>query len=110
MIRRPPRSTLFPYTTLFRSPDVVCYSFYPSKNMTTGEGGMLTTSDPSLASEFKLLRSHGEDRRYHHARLGFNFRMTDVAAAMGRVQLDRLRGAVERRQRHAAILSRGLTG
>jgi len=91
-------------------PDVVCYSFYPSKNMTTGEGGMLTTSDPSLASEFKLLRSHGEDRRYHHARLGFNFRMTDVAAAMGRVQLDRLRGAVERRRRHAAILSRGLTG
>lgn len=91
-------------------PDVVCYSFYPSKNMTTGEGGMLTTSDPSLAEEFRLLRSHGEESRYSHIRIGFNFRLTDVAAALGRVQLAKLPAAVRQRQRNAAILTRELAG
>ncbi len=90
--------------------DVVCYSFYPSKNMTTGEGGMLTTSDPLLASEFRLLRSHGEEERYRHVRLGFNFRLTDVAAALGDAQLARLPAAVSQRRRNAAILSRELAG
>ncbi len=91
-------------------PDVVCYSFYPSKNMTTGEGGMLTTSNPSLAAEFKLARSHGEQSRYYHVRLGFNFRLTDLAAAVGREQLRKLPAAVRKRQRNAAILTRGLSG
>ncbi len=91
-------------------PDVVCYSFYPSKNMTTGEGGMLTTSDPSLAAEFRLLRSHGEQSRYLHVRVGFNFRMTELAAAIGRVQLSRLDTAVRKRQQNASILIRGLRG
>jgi perosamine synthetase len=91
-------------------PDVVCYSFYPSKNMTTGEGGMLTTSDPALASELRLLRSHGEQGRYLHVRIGFNFRMTDVAAALGRTQLAKLGRAVLRRQGNASILMRGLRG
>lgn len=90
--------------------DVVCYSFYPSKNMTTGEGGMITTSDPALASDLKLLRSHGEEDRYRHVRLGFNFRMTDLAAAIGREQLAKLPAAVVRRQNNAAFLSRGLAG
>jgi len=89
-------------------PDVVCYSFYPSKNMTTGEGGMLTTSDPALAREFRMLRSHGEEGRYCHVRIGFNFRMTDIAAALGRAQLAKLSSAVRRRRRNAAILTRGL--
>jgi perosamine synthetase len=89
-------------------PDVVCYSFYPSKNMTTGEGGMLTTSDHRLASQFRLLRSHGEESRYRHVRLGFNFRLTDIAAALGREQLRKLPAAVRRRRRNAAILTRGL--
>jgi perosamine synthetase len=91
-------------------PDVVCYSFYPSKNMTTGEGGMLTTSDSALAAEFRLARSHGEEGRYRHVRLGFNFRLTDVAAALGREQIRKLPSAVRKRQRNAAILSRGLAG
>lgn len=91
-------------------PDVVCYSFYPSKNMTTGEGGMLTTSDPALACEFRLLRSHGEEGRYSHVRIGFNYRMTDIAAALGRAQLAKLSAAVRRRRRNAAILTRGLRG
>lgn len=88
--------------------DVVCYSFYPTKNMTTGEGGMLTTPDSKLADEFRLLLSHGEASRYSHVRVGFNFRLTDIASALGLVQLEKLKEAVRRRRRNAAILSRGL--
>lgn len=91
-------------------PDVVCYSFYPSKNMTTGEGGMLTTSDPALAAKCKLLRSHGESERCRHVCLGFNFRLTEVAAALGREQLKRLPAALRKRQRNATLLTRGLAG
>lgn len=91
-------------------PDVVCYSFYPSKNMTTGEGGMLTTSDGALAAELRLLLSHGEASRYSHVRVGFNFRLTDVAAALGLGQLAGLREAVRRRRKNAAALTRGLSG
>ncbi len=88
--------------------DVVCYSFYPSKNMTTGEGGMLATSDPHLADTLRLLRSHGEKERYQHVRLGYNYRLTDIAAALGGAQLSKLAGAVRRRQQNARILSHGL--
>jgi perosamine synthetase len=91
-------------------PDVVCYSFYPSKNLTTAEGGMLTTSDPVLAAQFRLARSHGEESRYHHTRLGYNFRMTDVAAALGREQLRKLPSFLRARRRNASILARGLAG
>jgi dTDP-4-amino-4,6-dideoxygalactose transaminase len=89
-------------------PDAVCYSFYPSKNMTTGEGGMITTSDSRLAAQCRLLRSHGEQRRYEHVCLGFNLRLTDVASALGRVQLAKLPAALGRRRQNARILSRGL--
>lgn len=91
-------------------PDVVCYSFYPSKNLTTAEGGMLTTSDPVLAAQFRLARSHGEESRYHHTRLGYNFRMTDVAGALGREQLRKLPSFLRARRRNASILARGLAG
>ena len=90
--------------------DVVCYSFYPSKNMTTGEGGMITTSDARLAREMRLLRSHGEVSRYRHIRLGHNFRPTDIASALGRVQLAKLPAALRARRRNAAVLMRGLAG
>jgi perosamine synthetase len=90
--------------------DIVCYSFYPSKNMTTGEGGMLTTSDPELATEFRLARSHGEVSRYRHVRLGFNLRLTDFAAALGREQLRKLPAAVRARRRNAEALTRLLAG
>jgi dTDP-4-amino-4,6-dideoxygalactose transaminase len=89
-------------------PDVVCYSFYPSKNMTTGEGGMITTSDAKLAERFRLLRSHGEPQRYMHTIIGYNFRLTDIAAALGRVQLRKLSRALRLRRRNARILTRGL--
>jgi dTDP-4-amino-4,6-dideoxygalactose transaminase len=91
-------------------PDAVCYSFYPTKNMTTGEGGMITTSNNSLAAELRLLRSHGEASRYRHVRLGFNFRTTDIASAIGLHQLARLPKAIRARQKNARILSKGLGG
>ena len=91
-------------------PDVVCYSFYPSKNMTVGEGGMLLTAKARLAQELRLMRSHGERTRYRHFRLGYNFRLTDVAAALGLEQLRRLETANRRRRRNAAALARGLAG
>ncbi len=91
-------------------PDAVCYSFYPSKNMTTGEGGMITTSDATLARGLRLLRSHGEESRYRHIRLGYNLRSTDIASALGCVQLARLPNAVKARRRNAAFLVRRLAG
>lgn len=91
-------------------PEAVCYSFYPTKNMTTGEGGMITTSKASLANEIRLLRSHGEMSRYRHVRLGFNFRTTDIASAIGLEQLGKLPGAISTRRKHAAILTKGLSG
>jgi len=91
-------------------PDAVCYSFYPTKNMTTGEGGMITTSNASLGRELRLVRSHGEESRYRHVRLGFNFRTTDIASALGRVQLARLPKAIRARQRNAKVLIKGLSG
>ena len=69
-----------------------CFSFYPTKNMTTGEGGMVTTDDDAIADTVSQLRAHGEGERYEHQRLGFNYRMTDIAAAIGRVQLRKLDG------------------
>jgi dTDP-4-amino-4,6-dideoxygalactose transaminase len=91
-------------------PDIVCYSFYPTKNMTTGEGGMLTTSDAKLARTLRLLSSHGERARYSHVLLGYNFRLTDIASAIGRVQLRKLREALRRRRENARFLTQGLAG
>jgi perosamine synthetase len=64
--------------------DLVTYSFYPTKNMTTGEGGMLVTNDKDLYDRCKLLRGHGQTLKYHHESLGLNYRMLEVSAALGR--------------------------
>ena len=69
---------------------VGCFSFYPTKNMTTGEGGMITTNDEEVAKMAKMIRDHGQKERYLHATLGYNYRMTDIAAAIGLAQLKRL--------------------
>jgi len=69
-----------------------CFSFYPTMNMTTGEGGMVTTDDDELAARVRVFINHGQDRKYHHTSLGYDYRMTDVAAAIGLVQLGRLDG------------------
>lgn len=91
-------------------PDAACFSFYPTKNLTTGEGGMLTTSNKALAAQLRLARSHGESSRYLHTRLGYNYRMTDIAAAIGIGQLRKLPAFLRARRRNAAILSKGLAG
>ena len=84
------------------------FSFYPTKNMTTGEGGMVTTDDADLAERVGVLRQHGAAHRYHHDVLGYNFRMTDIAAAIGRAQLAKVDRWNERRRRNASVLDEAL--
>ena len=86
------------------------FSFYPTKNMTTGEGGMITTADAAFAERVRLLREHGMKVRYHHEIVGYNFRMTDLAAAIGLAQLPKLAGYNERRRAIAARYDRELRG
>ena len=86
------------------------FSFYPTKNMTTGEGGMLTTDDAELADRVRLLREHGMKVRYHHDVVGYNFRMTDIAAAIGLAQLPKLSGYNDRRRAIAARYDAELRG
>lgn len=66
------------------------FSFYPTKNMTTGEGGMVTTNDDEVAEKVRLFINHGMRQRYYHETLGYNFRMTEIAAAIGLEQLKKL--------------------
>jgi perosamine synthetase len=86
------------------------FSFYPTKNMTTGEGGMITTRDAAYADRVRLLREHGMKVRYHHDIVGYNFRMTDIAAAIGLAQLPKLPGYNERRRAIAARYDAALRG
>ena len=77
--------------------DLNCFSFYPNKNMTTGEGGMITTNNKELAEKMRMLRSHGQDQRYHHVILGYNYRTTDIQAALGLVQLKKLSWVIKKK-------------
>jgi perosamine synthetase len=77
--------------------DIGCFSFYATKNITTGEGGILTTDDDELAAELRTLRNHGMSNRDEHVELGYNYRMSDLHAAIGTKQVDRLEGFNERR-------------
>lgn len=81
------------------------FSFYPTKNMTTAEGGMIVTDSPDLAERSRLIRNQGMSGTYAYETLGTNLRMTDVGAAMGRVQLGRLDAFVARRAEIAARYS-----
>ncbi len=90
--------------------DLACYSFYPTKNLFVGEGGMVTTNDPSLYEKLKLLRSHGQERKYYHTLLGFNYRMTEMEAALGHRQLQRLEHLIARRRANAEFLDAQLSG
>ena len=82
-----------------------CFSFYPTKNMTTGEGGMITTDDDALAARLRLLRSHGDSGKYNHISLGYNYRMMNLQGALGRVQLRRLEEFTARRIANAGYLN-----
>jgi dTDP-4-amino-4,6-dideoxygalactose transaminase len=90
--------------------DVAAFSFYPTKNMTTGEGGMIVTADEGVARMARLLRNQGMEQRYRNEVVGFNARLTDVAAAIGRVQLERLDGWNKARRANAAALDARLRG
>ena len=88
--------------------DMACFSFYPTKNMTTSEGGIITTNDEELADNAKVFRAHGASIRYHHDKIGYNFRMTDISAAIGLAQLDKIDEFNEKRIANAAYLNDGL--
>jgi len=83
-----------------------CFSFYPTKNMTTGEGGMITTDDEEIANKCCLLRSHGQAERYRHTILGYNARMTEIAAVIGISQLKHLDTFNEARIKNAHFLTK----
>jgi len=87
-----------------------CYSFYPSKSMTTGEGGIVTTNNEVLNELGRLIRSHGDDARYHHIVLGLNYRMTDIAAVIGLNQLKELDQYLGRRRHCGRILRESISG
>lgn len=86
------------------------FSLYPTKNMTSGEGGMVTTATDEIARQVKLLRNQGMERQYENEIVGFNARMTDIHAAIGRVQLTKVDGWTKTRQQNAAFLDANLQG
>ena len=88
--------------------DIGCFSFYPSKNITTGEGGMLITDNDKLAEECRLLRHHGEPSWYVYNRLGYNYRMTEIQGAIGGVQLKKINDFIKIRNENAKYLSEGI--
>ncbi|MHA1376994.1 MAG: DegT/DnrJ/EryC1/StrS family aminotransferase [Candidatus Helarchaeota archaeon] len=88
--------------------DFGCFSFYPSKNMTTGEGGMITTNNSELAEKIKMIRNHGESEEYKTVILGHNFRMPEIAAVIGYEQLKKLENFIKKRTRNAEILNDAL--
>jgi perosamine synthetase len=102
---------------------MTAFSFHPAKQLTTGEGGAVTTSDPALAKRLRLFRNHGIETtarerqaadtwtwQYEMTALGYNYRLTDIACALGLSQLNRLPASIERRRAIAARYSRELAG
>ncbi len=88
--------------------DLGCFSFYGSKNITTGEGGMVTTNDGEYASSLRMIRSHGEDQPYRSVMIGGNYRMPELEAAIGLCQLSKLPTFLEARKKNANILKERL--
>ncbi len=89
--------------------DATCFSFYAVKNITTGgEGGMITTNDSDVAEKMRSIRVHGEERPYWVSGLGHNYRMTEMAASIGSVQLKKLPDFLEKRRRNSGYLSEKL--
>lgn len=84
------------------------FSLYPTKNMTSGEGGMVTAATEEIARRVQLLRNQGMERQYENEIVGFNARMTDIHAAIGRVQLTKVAEWTAKRQESAAFLDANL--
>jgi dTDP-4-amino-4,6-dideoxygalactose transaminase len=87
-----------------------CFSFSATRNMTTGEGGMVTTNDPAIAEQVRLLRNHGQEAPYYHIALGYNLRMTELQAALGIAQIEKLESFTQRRIANATFLTEHLKG
>ena len=90
--------------------DMACWSFYASKNMTTGEGGMITTNNEEHAKIIRVVRSHGETQEYVSTMLGLNYRMPEIEAAIGIAQLKKLPTFLQKRKRNARLLTEKLRG
>jgi len=86
------------------------FSLYPTKNITSAEGGMITTNEPAIDEACRVIRNHGMRVRYYHDELGYNFRMTDVHAAIGLAQIGKLEKFNARRQQNAAFYNQNLKG
>jgi len=86
-----------------------CFSFYANKLVTTGEGGMVTTSNDDYAERLRYIRKHGEKEGYKSIMLGHNYRMPEMEAAIGHVQLQKLPGFLEKRRRNAKLLTEKLS-
>jgi perosamine synthetase len=84
------------------------FSFTPTKNITTGEGGIVLTNAAATADRLKLLRNHGQRRLYHHEMIGYNWRLTEMQAAIGRVQLRKLDAILTRKRAHASWMTNRL--
>lgn len=92
--------------------DIGTFSFYATKNLMTGEGGMITTDNEEFARRAQRFRHHGQhpEKHYEYFDLGYNYRMMDLQAAIGLCQMNQIDGFNERRKRNAAALSEGLKG
>lgn len=86
--------------------DAACWSLYASKNMTTGEGGVVTTNDDQTAETLRMIRTHGEKAKYASLMLGTNYRMSEMQAAIGNVQLQKLSSFVAKRRQNAQQLTK----
>lgn len=90
--------------------DAACFSFYPTKNMTTGEGGMITTDDSQIADMCRIIINQGQKVRYYNDWLGYNYRMTEFSAAIGVEQLKKLDQFNKKRKENAAFYDEKLEG
>jgi perosamine synthetase len=90
---------------------IACFSFYGDKIITTAEGGIALTNDEELAEKMRMLRSHGMDkhRRFHHPILGYNYKMSDIHAAIGIAQIRKLKKYVQKRRRNVEYLNKQLS-
>jgi perosamine synthetase len=85
--------------------DVGVFSFYPTKNMTTGEGGIITTNEEKIAKKARLIRNHGQHEKYKHGSLGYNYHMTNISAAIGLAQINHLDEWNRKRRENASFLT-----
>ena len=88
--------------------DCSAFSFYATKNMITGEGGMITTNDSELADKIRMLRNHGQNKTYEHETIGFNLRMMNLTAAIGLEQLKKLDSLKKKRMQNAKFLDENI--